>query len=95
MVTAHFNINGKTVEVDKTTYLYDNSTCIRLWVNGEPWSTITKCFPDIPHADNEVFLDMNNCREEIMIMRDLGYLEITDMGIRSGYCVYPMARLKF
>ena len=94
MVTVRFALREKVFDIEKKQYSL-GGTCIQLWCEGEPWATITKCFPDVPHAENEVFLDINNCEEEITRMTQVGLLKITDMGIRSGFCVYPLGVINF
>ena len=94
MVTVRFALADKVFDVEKKEYSL-GGTCIQLWCDGEPWATVTKCFPDVPHAEDEVFLDLNNCQAEIERMAQVGLIKITDMGIRSGWCVYPLGKILF
>lgn len=57
----------------------------------EPWGDLTVNLPGMFPAENEAFLDTNNCAPEIIRALEKANL-IKNTGITrcSGFCVYPL-----
>lgn len=71
--------------------------CLEGSDDGEPIATLTRNFPEyIQPKSNLVALDVNNCGNEIIqLLIDNEVIEPTMLlSIPSGYCDYPVYKLK-
>lgn len=55
-------------------------------------ATITKCLNDSSNAENESFVDTNNCPWALDFIEEYHLGEFTGMHGKSGYCTYPLYR---
>lgn len=88
LVTEYETYKDVYLQINK--YVADGSLAIDLW-NEEygPIATLTVCLRDIFLAEDEAYVDTNNCpwAPEFIERENLG--EKTGRMRGSGYCVYP------
>ena len=74
-------------------YAADNSLAVSAWDLQEgPIATLAKCLDDKELADNEAYIDANNCPWALEFLAQNGLAELTGSQRPSGFCVYPQVR---
>ena len=89
--TLYMEYDGVQLQVGR--YADDGSLAVQAWNPTEgPIATITKCLCDSSLADDESYVDTNNCPWA------MGWLENEKLAVRthktrmSGFCEYPLMK---
>lgn len=66
----------------------------RDWCSGDagwdgPIARVTTCLCDHSLAEDEAYVDTNNCPWAVALLEENGFAERTGRTRRSGYCEYP------
>jgi len=67
---------------------------IQLFQDGFPWSSLTRNLIDTELESREFHFDKNNLFELYKDLMSCGHFEDTGREDKSGYCSYPVLKLK-
>lgn len=71
-------------------YQMDGSIAVEIFSRREgPVARITVCLCDSALAENEAYVDTNNCPWVVDFLEAKGLAKSTGRTRRSGYCIYP------
>lgn len=71
-------------------YQMDGSITVEIFSRREgPVARITVCLCDSALAENEAYVDTNNCPWVVDFLEAKGLAKSTGRTRRSGYCIYP------
>jgi hypothetical protein len=71
-------------------YQMDGSIAVEIFSRREgPVARITVCLCDSALAENEAYVDTNNCPLVVDFFEAKGLAKSTGRTRRSGYCIYP------
>lgn len=74
-------------------YQMDNSIAVEIFSRREgPVARLTVCLCDPTLAENEAYVDTNNCPWVVDFLESKGLAKSTGKMKRSGYCVYPVMK---
>ena len=74
----------------KTEYVEDNSVAVEIYNRWDgPIARVTTCLCDHSLAEDEAYVDTNNCPWAVALLEENGFAERTGRTRRSGYCEYP------
>ena len=80
---------GKTATITKGRYAYGDNLFMQLWVEGEPYATLTVNLPEtLPY--NEAYVDVNNFPEAEDFIKRNKIGTFTGRFGASGFCKYPL-----
>lgn len=83
------------IMLEVSNYVADNSVYIQAWNMKEgPIATLTVCLNDKSIGKDETYLDTNNCPWVVRFMFDNGLGELTGKTKQSGFCTYPVMKIK-
>lgn len=75
-------------------YKADSSRAIEIWNKEDgPIARITVCIAGSMLEEDEIVIDTNNCPWAIEFIKNNGLGKVTGRTVRSGYCMYPVAKL--
>lgn len=68
----------------------DNSVAVEIYNRWcGPIARVTTCLCDCSLAEDEAYVDTNNCPWAVALLEENGFAERTGRTRRSGYCEYP------
>ena len=71
-------------------YVEDNSVAVEIYNRWDgPIARVTTCLCDHSLAEDEAYVDTNNCPWAVELLEENGFAERTGRTRRSGYCEYP------
>ena len=71
-------------------YVEDNSVAVEIYNRWDgPIARVTTCLCDHSLAEDEAYVDTNNCPWAVALLEENGFAERTGRTRRSGYCEYP------
>ena len=71
-------------------YVEDNSVAVEIYNSWDgPIARVTTCLCDHSLAEDEAYVDTNNCPWAAALLEENGFAERTGRTRRSGYCEYP------
>ena len=71
-------------------YVEDNSVAVEIYNRWDgPIARVTTCLCDHSLAEDEAYVDINNCPWAVALLEENGFAERTGRTRRSGYCEYP------
>lgn len=71
-------------------YCADDSMAIEIWNREDgPIARVTTCLCDHSLAEDEAYVDTNNCPWAVELLEENGFAERTGRARKSGYCEYP------
>lgn len=71
-------------------YVEDNSIAVEIYNRWDgPIARVTTCLCDRSLAEDEAYVDTNNCPWAVELLEENGFAERTGRTRRSGYCEYP------
>ena len=71
-------------------YVEDNSAAVEIYNRWDgPIARVTTCLCDHSLAEDEAYVDTNNCPWAVALLEENGFAERTGRTRRSGYCEYP------
>ena len=75
---------------DPGTSVEDNSVAVEIYNRWDgPIARVTTCLCDHSLAEDEAYVDTNNCPWAVALLEENGFAERTGRTRRSGYCEYP------
>lgn len=75
-------------------YSYDNSTVIYLDEEDGPYGAATVCLENSNLAKDHVIMDINNMKEAIEPLKEVGFIEGEPLRfVQSGFVSYPVYKL--
>lgn len=71
-------------------YVEDNSIAVEIYNRWDgPIARVTTCLCDRSLAEDEAYVDTDNCPWAVELLEENGFAERTGRTRRSGYCEYP------
>ena len=71
-------------------YVEDNSVAVEIYNRWDgPIARVTTYLCDHSLAEDEAYVDTNNCPWAVALLEENGFAERTGRTRRSGYCEYP------
>lgn len=83
---------GDEVKVKFFKYQMFENFGLQLYIEGEPYATITVNIQPMPYR--EFCVDINNFSEAMAFLYDNNIAEPTGACVRSGFVIYPVWKLK-
>ena len=71
-------------------YVEDNSLAVEIWSRFDgAIAEVTICLCDHSLAEDEAYIDINNCPWAVELLEENGFAERVGRTRISGYCEYP------
>lgn len=91
MKTSFGTYKGVYLQIGR--YQADGSVAIEAWNNQDgPIARLTVCLCDGSLAEDEAYVDTNNCPRAVEFIEKEGLGKRTGRTGRSGYCTYPVVK---
>lgn len=84
--------DNHVLNIKADTYYFTGNLSLQTYEEGLPYARITVNISPLP--PNEVAIDVNNFPEALKILYDNNIAFPTEKVIRSGYCIYPIWRIR-